>query len=460
MNILIKFPTRGRPDKFFKTLDAYVSFANDISKILFYISCDIDDDLMNNKNIIEKLKSYKNLQFSFNDNKTKIEAINSNLNIINYNYDIILLASDDMIPQIQGYDDVIRDNMIKYYPDTDGVLWFNDSLQGKNLNTLCILGREYFNRFKYLYHPAYKSFYCDNEFTIESKKLNKVQYFDDVIIKHEHPDVNPDINDHIYDSNNKYYGEDRSTFERRLTNDFKRKIIGISFATESFDKIQDKLNESLQNSECTEIIKYREYNLPEEFLEKYSNILKSTRGYGYWCWKPNIILECMNRIDYGDVVIYVDSANILINSLNYIVEKSKTSDIILFDNRDGNNTGECWLNDKWTKRDCFKILNCDDPIYWKGKQINASYQVYTKTKFSMQFLNEYASYCLDVNAISDEPNIYGDNLESFVDHRHDQSIASLLAIKYNIELLPDPSEWGNHLNRPYPQLFWHCRGLL
>jgi hypothetical protein len=40
------------------------------------------------------------------------------------------------------------------------------------------------------------------------------------------------------------------------------------------------------------------------------------------------------------------------------------------------------------------------------------------------------------------------NLQSFKDHRHDQSILSILAVKHNLEIFRDPSRWGNAHKMP------------
>ena len=79
-------------------------------------------------------------------------------------WDILVLISDDMIPEIKSFDQIIRSKMKEHYPDTDGVLWFFDGWR-EDLNTLCILGRKYYDRFGYIYHPSYESFWSDAEFT-------------------------------------------------------------------------------------------------------------------------------------------------------------------------------------------------------------------------------------------------------------------------------------------------------
>lgn len=217
MKLLIKFPTRERPKKFFEVLDLYYSYLRDLN-FQFIISCDVDDYSMNNLETIKKLKTYPNLKYYFEKNTSKVEAINNNLK--NVSFDILLLASDDMIPIQPGYDIVIKEKMLENFPDTDGVIWFNDGFQGSNLNTLCILGKKYYERFNYIYHPDYKSLYCDTEFTIVSKKLNRAKYFDNIIIKHQQYSIIQKEPDDLYQRNDSLEPIDKKTFQIRLKNNF------------------------------------------------------------------------------------------------------------------------------------------------------------------------------------------------------------------------------------------------
>jgi hypothetical protein len=212
MKILIKFPTRNRKDKFFEVLQKYYDFATDLSKIEFLITLDFDDDSMNNQEVIDKLKSYENLRFVFGKSNNKIHAVNRDIEL--GDWDIILLASDDMIPIEKGYDEQIRFNMTINYPNTDGILWFNDGNR-KDLNTLCILGKKYYERFGYIYHPDYKSLWADNEFMTVGNLLKKQIFIDKVIIHHQHPDWGYGGRDIIHSLNSNHDREDRMVFQRR-----------------------------------------------------------------------------------------------------------------------------------------------------------------------------------------------------------------------------------------------------
>ena len=217
MKLLIKFPTKVRARKFLKVLNTYVKLLDDKTTPII-VSCDEDDISMKEEFVTQVGSQYDNVELQFNNNNSKIEAINHNMD--NLDFDIVLLASDDMVPRIKGFDTIIKEKMSSHYPDTDGVLWFNDGYKGDTLNTLCILGKKYYDRFNYIYNPEYKSVWCDNEFMDVSKLLNKVTYFNTVIIRHEHPDWGFGSNDTIHMNNIKNESNDRVTYEMRKKNNF------------------------------------------------------------------------------------------------------------------------------------------------------------------------------------------------------------------------------------------------
>jgi hypothetical protein len=66
-----------------------------------------------------------------------------------------------------------------------------------------------------------------------------------------------------------------------------------------------------------------------------------------------------------------------------------------------------------------------------------------KNDFVINFINEWLHYAKDYRIITDSANECGlPNYPEFVDHRHDQSILSLLGGKYKIKNIPDVSQYG------------------
>lgn len=217
--LLIKFPSRSRPEKLLYAYEKYISLAKAPEKIKSIISLDLDDPTATQDLFDKLMKIHPATTICVGPSLGKIGAVNRDMDKAE-EYDIILLASDDMIPEYPGYDEIIRTNMTHHFPDTDGVLWFSDGFQKQNLNTLCILGRKYYQRFGYIYHPAYKSLWCDNEFTVVASNLRRQIYFDTVIIRHYHPVITKGPADQLYVENEKYFNEDRQTFMKRRSNNF------------------------------------------------------------------------------------------------------------------------------------------------------------------------------------------------------------------------------------------------
>lgn len=219
MKLLIKFPTRGRKDKFFSVLKVYRDFLSGLNDVHFMINMDNDDVTMNNDLVKNELESFQGLTYYYGNSKTKIEAVNSDLEKYT-DWDIVLLASDDMVPRIKGYDDIIIENMKSNFPNTDGILFFNDGYQQNKLNTLCILGKKYYERFGYIYNPEYKSCWADNEFMEVGYKLNRQEYIDKVIIRHEHPDWGFGGQDVVHRQNLENYHHDRAVYLKNKNNNF------------------------------------------------------------------------------------------------------------------------------------------------------------------------------------------------------------------------------------------------
>ncbi len=184
MKILFKYPTFGRPEWFKRTLDKYFFMLSGHFDYKFLITLNDNDPTMNNEDMKTFMDGYSDLEYKYGKHETKIDACNADME--GENFDILFLISDDMIPIVPGFDNVIVESMKKHFPNMDGALHFNDGFFGKDKTiTLSIMGKKLYDHFGYIYHPDYKSFFCDNEFTEEVRRLKKHIYIPEVIVKHE-----------------------------------------------------------------------------------------------------------------------------------------------------------------------------------------------------------------------------------------------------------------------------------
>ncbi len=217
----------------------------------------------------------------------------------------------------------------------------------------------------------------------------------------------------------------------------------ISYANKGHYKNQRKLARSARKFGIDEIISYTEKDLKATiFYEQHKEILDQKRGGGYWLWKPYYILKTLKKMDKGGILIYSDSGVEITASLDPLIKICIKKGILPF------SVGQ-YINKFWTKRDCFVLTDCDSEYYWNSRQYTASFILFKNSKQSRDFVSEWLNYCMNKNILTDIPNACGlSNLPEFKDHRHDQSILSLLAKKHNVEMFRDPSQWGNPHKRP------------
>ena len=220
MRILLKFPTRGRPQQFLKTLKGWLDNAADLSRIAVLVSYDADDASMTPEIIAQTEAMHPALVAVKGNSKTKIAACNADLPEYGGDWDVVLLISDDMWCVRKGWDDLIRDRMSKYFPDTDGALWFFDGAQRK-INTLECVGRKRYESFGYLYHPSYASFWSDNESTAVGLRDKKLIFIEQSIAHHHHPAWMGGMKrDATYERNNRFWRQDEANYNARKAANF------------------------------------------------------------------------------------------------------------------------------------------------------------------------------------------------------------------------------------------------
>jgi hypothetical protein len=201
------------------------------------------------------------------------------------------------------------------------------------------------------------------------------------------------------------------------------KIYLISYATKEFESFQYELHES----ESTKNFIHKKYSpsdIEESFRDKNKNILERKRGGGYWLWKPYLIFKTLKEVEYGDIVIYVDSGDGLHNDLeSYIIEKLEDKDSVLLMGLHRHET--------WCKRICFELMDCDEPKYRNSRQLEAGFMAFKKNKKNLELVENWLNFCENSDIITDD--FVGNEVFNFRDHRHDQAILTNIVLKNGIE---------------------------
>lgn len=191
--ILVKFPTRGRPDKFFETLDSFIEKQSGKHSIHYLVSLDEDDETACVSFIDDlKIRASEGLDEGFcidwryAPRAGKIGSCNRDMEFAPPNWEIIMQVADDFICHGQNWDDRVVEEL-EAFEDGDGALWVFDGHQHE-MCTLSIMTRKYYERFGYIYYPEYITFYPDREWTEVADKLHRLVFIKDVLFEHRHPD--------------------------------------------------------------------------------------------------------------------------------------------------------------------------------------------------------------------------------------------------------------------------------
>lgn len=218
------------------------------------------------------------------------------------------------------------------------------------------------------------------------------------------------------------------------------RVVLTNLSNKLYERSRFRLNDSALKHGIKEINSFDFEDLKStSFYQENQKLLGQPKGIGYWSWKPYIILETMKSLSENDVVIYSDCGIEIIKDLGPLINICKNeAPVLLFANAN-------FKNKTWIKRDCFILMHCDSKEYWNGQHCDAAFSLFRKSKESRQFLHEWLHYCCVEQIISSSPNGCGKkNIFGFLEHRWDQSILSLLAIKHRIEFYRMPTQFGNH----------------
>lgn len=231
----------------------------------------------------------------------------------------------------------------------------------------------------------------------------------------------------------------------------------LSFADHRFKSVDLIRQEAKKIGVFDNIITGDQQLFEKWYRLKYKERFKD-RGYGYWQWKSYLIRRVMDRMEEGDVLLYTDAGcRINANGKTRLIEyfdivKQSSGGILLFNQH--------YPETEYTKGDVFQYFGVtDNPAYTQHGQVAGGIILISKKRSSQQFIDELYYICHNNYNLIDDSTSKSPNTPDFKEHRHDQSIVSLLAVKYKATELPveeiyTDGDWTLELS-DYP--IWACR---
>ena len=178
----------------------------------YTIGLTIDDDdstTLNSRQLADFLQSDR-IKVKPGRSSSKVHAINRGM--AGWSGDIVVNMSDDMRFIKRGFDgDIIQ----AFQGDRDQFVHFPDGRMNGVLPTMSIMGRSYYERFNFIYHPDYYSLWCDNEAMDVAQQLGRYKYIDLQIFSHEHPAWTGEPADALLMHTESFYEIDQETYKRR-----------------------------------------------------------------------------------------------------------------------------------------------------------------------------------------------------------------------------------------------------
>lgn len=237
-----------------------------------------------------------------------------------------------------------------------------------------------------------------------------------------HPDyISKDIYKQFINTQNKFICGESFMF-------IKHNLHLIFFGDNLFEKQKLRLNKQALNTNWFQSITIESPETIKPFITMNKNIFKYKRGFGYWLWKPYIISLKLSKLKKDEILVYLDCGSTIQNNniiLNNYLKILNDKSIIVFANSDH-------LEKQFQKNRLLKHFNLDnDNEFLNSNHIESGCLLIKKNEESLNFIKQWLQLCEYNNY-----ELLNDCLDSestdFIEHRHDQSILSILSKQSNI----------------------------
>jgi hypothetical protein len=172
--------------------------------------------------------------------------------------------------------------------------------------------------------------------------------------------------------------------------------------------------------------KYPEYQ--EKHIEFYKKNFaeQKFKGYGYYLWKPFLIWKTLCEIPENDVLIYADvGCEFHVGQRHRFLEYLEMQQADIHKNFFFEGKNELR---NWTKKDTMLFFGAEDLASSGALDVVPGLLFTSSNNHNRFFFKLWYDSCCEYHLVDDSPSV-APNESYFKDHRHDQSIFSILVRK-------------------------------
>ena len=350
-------------------------------------------DTHENQKYISLIESYfkTNISFFISNNQ---DEINKQIHDLNHDFDFIFISQQ--YPH-RHYLNICIDSCVNKtnlkevtFMIDDYYVYSNELIENINSNNLnCEISND-----KFIYH--YVGFITAKKFVIRLKSKKYLLVYDDD------------------------------------TNEYKSHIDTLVNSVKKYDN-------------SFEVIIYNKKDIDNDFFSTNRYILDQFKGGGYWLWKPYIINETLKKIGPNDILFYIDSKYYFTENFGELCKPLLNQDFLVWRNKPNEDS---YFLKNWCKMDIIEKYNIFDNVFNQNMEICwAGAILMRKTDQVVNIVEEWLQMCSSSD-ITDSPSIVPNSSE-FIDHRHDQSLLSIVLSKCNIPLHNFPKRFLQNVRQPY-----------
>jgi len=191
----------------------------------------------------------------------------------------------------------------------------------------------------------------------------------------------------------------------------------VTYGDEKFRHSVSRISKEMK-SVCENQLIYNETDIDDLFKLKSNIDWRSSRGGGYWLWKPYILSQALQSVETNESILYCDSGCCVENDLllrkniELFIQSDKEIYAFKMNNFDRSEV-------QWTSRtvlERFQVRSCDV----NDGQIQATAFLLKNTPAVKSIVKKW------LNVAINEPMLFTDDFSNEGKHRHDQSVWSCI----------------------------------